>query len=245
MGKRKAITVVQVALGVLVAAGLAWLVFKYVSYNQAQQVYRDIETAYASETPAASNGSGSAEAASPIDFAALQKDYPDVVGWLKMDDVEISYPIVQGSDNDYYLSHDPSGASNIDGAIFLDYRNKSLDTDLYALVYGHNMLDESMFGHLDEYTNEAFYQKGTDAFSIYTPKGSYRYKIFAVNIVDPTDDAYQAGFTNTLAFAAFVKQLKANSMYDTGVDVAGYDHVVTLSTCSDTNRLIISAKRID
>ena len=89
------------------------------------------------------------------------------------------------------------------------------------------------------------YNKGTGAFYIYTPKGAYRYKIFAVNVVDPTDDAYQVGFTNTLAFAAFVKQLKANSMYDTGVDVAGYDHVVTLSTCSDTNRLVVCAKRVD
>ena len=240
VGKKTAITAVQVVIGALVVVSVGWLAFKLIGYNQAQQVYRDIDAAYASEVQGAYNGEPS-----PIDFASLQEQYPDVVGWLKMDDVDISYPIVQGSDNDYYLSHDPSGASNIDGAIFLDYRNKSLDTDLYALVYGHNMLDESMFGHLDEYTNEAFYQKGTDAFSIYTPKGSYRYKIFAVNIVDPTDDAYQAGFTNTLAFAAFVKQLKANSMYDTGVDVAGYDHVVTLSTCSDTNRLIISAKRID
>lgn len=245
MEKRKAITVIQLVLGALVVVGLAWLVFKLVSYNQAQQVYRNIEAAYASETPVAGDSSAAAAAASPIDFATLQQDYPDVVGWLKMDDVDISYPIVKGADNDHYLSHDPSGNNNIDGAIFLDYRNKSLDTDLYAIVYGHNMLDESMFGQLDEYTDESFFQKGTGAFYIYTPQGSYRYKIFAVNIVDPTDDAYQVGFTNTQAFAAFAKLLKANSMYDTGVDVAGYDRIVTLSTCSDTNRLIVSAKRVD
>ena len=243
MNARKAITAVQLLILALVVAGVAWLVFKFVTYNQAQQVYRDIETAYASETPAASGSS--AATASPIDFAALHNDYPDVVGWLKMDDVDISYPIVQGTDNEHYLHYDPAGNANIDGSIFLDYRNKSLDTDLYALVYGHNMLDESMFGQLDEYTSADFYNKGTGAFYIYTPKGAYRYKIFAVNVVDPTDDAYQVGFTNTLAFAAFVKQLKANSMYDTGVDVAGYDHVVTLSTCSDTNRLVVCAKRVD
>ena len=242
MNARKAITAVQLVILVLVLAGIGWLVFKFVTYNQAQQVYRDIEAAYASETPADSGAS--AEAASPIDFAALQNDYPDVVGWLKMDDVNISYPIVQGADNEHYLHYDPAGNANIDGSIFLDYRNKSLDTDLYALVYGHNMLDESMFGQLDEYISEDFYNKGTDAFYIYTPKGAYRYKIFAVNIVDPTDDVYQLGFNNTQVFAAFVKQLKERSMYDTGVDVAGYDHIVTLSTCSDTDRLVISAKRV-
>ena len=161
-----------------------------------------------------------------------------------MDDVDISYPIVQGDDNEYYLHCDPANQPSVDGSIFLDSRNKSLDTDLYALVYGHNMLDESMFGQLDEYTSEDFYNRGTGSFNIYTPKGSYRYKIFAANVVDPSDDAYQAGFTNTQAFDAFVKQLKARSMYDTGVDVVGSDHVVTLSTCSDTNRLVLSAKRL-
>ena len=235
----------QIVLGVLVVAGLAWLVFKLVGYNQAQQIYRDIETAYASETPGqGASGSSSSAEASPVDFAALQQQYPDVVGWLKMDDVAISYPIVQGKDNDYYLSRDPSGASNIAGSIFLDYRAKSLDTDLYDLVYGHNMMDESMFGPLDEYQSADFYQKGTGAFYIYTPKGAYRYKIFAVNVVDATDDAFQMGFNNTQVFAAFVKQLKENSMYDTGVSVAGFDHVVTLSTCTDTNRLVVSAKRV-
>ena len=238
-GAKKAITAVQVVIGLLVVVGIGWLVFKLLGYNQAQQVYRDIDAAYASEVEGAYEGEPS-----PIDFAALQAEYPNVVAWLKMDDVNISYPIVQGEDNEYYLSHDPSGAESIDGSIFADSRTISLDTDLHALVYGHNMMDESMFGQLDDYTNEEFYQRGTGLFYLYTPTASYRYKIFAVDIVDPGSDVYQAGFTNPQVFDAFVRSLKESSMYDTGVDVNGYDQVVTLSTCSDTNRLVLSAKRI-
>ena len=237
-GKRKIITAIQVVLAVLVVAGVVWLAQKALGYQQAQQVYRDIQVAYASDLKADSQNE------TPIDFAALQQEYPDVVGWLQMDDVDVSYPIVQGSDNERYLHCDPSGAASVDGAIFLDYRNRSIDTDLYALVYGHNMLDESMFGRLDEYVNEEFYRKGTGSFHVYTPNGSYRYKIFAVNIVDPSDDVYMTGFTNTQAFAPFVQQLKDSSRYDTGVEVAGSDHVMTLSTCSDTNRLVLVAKRM-
>ena len=236
--KRKTITVIQAIIGVFVVACAAWLIMKALGYQQAQQVYHDIETAYASEV------SGASADASPIDFAALQKEYPDVVGWIKMDDVDVSYPIVQGKDNDYYLSHDPANKDNIDGSIFLDYRNKSLSNDLYALVYGHNMLDESMFGQLDNYVNESFYKAGTGSFSIYTPQGSYRYKIFAVNIVDPNDDTYQMGFTSTDTFGAFVRLLKERSMYNTGVEVTGSDHVITLSTCSSSDRLALSAKRM-
>lgn len=237
--KKKIITAIQVVIGILVLAGLAWLVYKLYGYNQAQQIYRDIDAAYANELEGAYDGQ-----ASPIDFASLQEQYPDIVAWLKMDDVNISYPIVKGSDNEYYLYHDPAGQENIDGSIFLDARAKSLDTDLYDIVYGHNMLDESMFGQLDNYTSKEFYDKGTGTFFVYTPEASYRYKIFAVNVVNPTSDVYQMGFTNIEVFGSFLQRLKSESMYDTGVDVAGYDHVVTLSTCSDTDRLVLSAKRL-
>ena len=236
---KKTITAVQVVIGVLVALALAWLAFKLLGYNQAQQVYRNIDAAYASQVEGTYDGEPS-----PIDFVALQQQYPNVVAWLKMDDVDVSYPIVKGDDNDFYLHHDPAGVDNIAGSIFLDYRAKSLDTDLYDLVYGHNMRDESMFGQLDNYTSEDFYRKGTGAFCIYTPTASYRYKIFAVDVVDPTSDVYQMGFSNTQAFGAFVKQLKESSMYDTGVEVTGFDHVVTLSTCSNSDRLVLSAKRM-
>ena len=232
---RRVLTAIQIVILVLVVAGVVWLVNKSTGYSQAQQIYHEIETAYAFEPIDGDSSS--------IDFAALQEKYPDVKAWLKMDDVDISYPIVQGTDNEYYLHYDAAGNENIDGSIFMDYRNRSL-SDLHVLVYGHNMLDESMFGQLDEYMNEEFYRKGTGAFTIFTPEGSYRYQIFAVDIVDPMDDVYQVGYQNPTVFAGFVKQLKANSMYDTGVEVSGGDHVVTLSTCSNEDRLVLSAKRI-
>jgi len=237
--KRKAITAVQVVLVVLVIAGIAWLAFKMIGYNQAQKIYDDIDKAYASDVSGDYQGEPS-----PIDFEALRAKYPGVVGWLKMDDVDVSYPIMQTDNNEYFLGVDPSGEPNIDGSIYLDYRCKSLDTDRYAIVYGHNMLDESMFGQLDEYTSADFYKGHSGTFHVYTPKASYRYKIFAADVVNPTDDVYQMGFTNTQTFAAFVAGLKANSMYDTGVDVAGSDHVITLSTCSASDRLVLSAKRM-
>ena len=238
MGKtraKKVLTTVQIVLAVLVVAGIVWIALKYVGYSQAQQVYHDIESAYASEPV---DGDPSS-----VDFESLQHDFGNAKGWLKMDDLPISYPIMQGEDNEYYLHYDPQGNDNIDGSIFMDCRNKSFD-DLHVLVYGHNMLDESMFGLLPKYTDEEFYRAGTGAFTIFTPEGAYRYKIFAVDIVDPMDEIYQIGYQNPAVFDGFVKQVKENSMYDTGVEVAGSDHVVTLSTCSDENRLVISAKRV-
>ena len=232
---KKVITAVQVALAVLVVAGIAWIAFKVVGYNQAQQVYHEMERAYAAQPVDGDPAS--------VNVAQLQEMHPGAVGWLKMDDVDISYPIMQGKDNEYYLHYDADGNPNIDGSIFMDYRNKSFD-DLHVLLYGHNMLDESMFGQLDEYVSADFYRKGTGGFTVYTPDAAYRYKIFAVDIVDPSDDVYQTGYQNLAVFSGFVKQLKERSMYDTGVDVSGSDHVVTLSTCSANDRLVLSAKRV-
>lgn len=232
---RKLITAVQVVLAVLIAVGLAWVAYKVIGYNQAQRIYQEIERAYAADPVDGDPTS--------IEFAALQESYPGAVGWLKMDDVDISYPIMQAQDNEYYLHFGPDNEANIDGSVFMDYRNHSF-ADLHVLLYGHNMLDESMFGQLDEYLNEAFYQQGTDAFTVFTPEASYRYRIFAVNVVDETDDIYQTGYRDPAVFDAFVQQVKSNSLYDTGVPASGTDHVLTLSTCSANDRLVLSAKRV-
>ena len=234
---KKVITAVQVVLLILVLAGAGWLVYKAVTYNQAQQPYRDIQVAYANDS---SNGSLTC----PVDLNELCKNNPAVVGWIQMDDVDISYPIVKGSDNEHYLHYDVNDNPSIDGAIFLDYRNKSIEDDLHVLIYGHNMLDESMFGQLDSYLDKSFFDNGKKTFTIFTPEKALRYEIFSVTVVDPTDDTYQVGFTNAKVFDAFVKDLQGHSNFETNVDVTGKDHVVTLSTCSASDRLVVSAKRV-
>lgn len=239
-GKHKVITGVQVVLAVLVAVGAAWLVFKLAGYAQARSVYSGIESAYAADVRSEQAGG-----TCPIDFAALREQCPTVVAWIQMDDCDVSYPIVQGADNDFYLEHDAAGDASVSGSVFLDYRNKSIDDDIHSIVYAHNMRDESMFGPLDQYVEEAFYRSGTGCFTVHTPEAAYRYQIFAVNIVDPTDDTYTVGFKKSAVFDPFVKKLKAQSMYDTGVEVSGTDRVMTLSTCSANDRLVLCAKRIE
>lgn len=228
---RRPITAVQVVLLVIAAIALIWVAAKFIGYSQGQQIYRSMQSAYAQD--------------GGIDFSALARDYPGAVAWIRMDDLEtIDYPVMQGTDNDFYLHNDPKGNSSVDGSIFLDYRNNAVNTDMHSIVYGHNMRDGSMFGTLKSYTDQDFYQKGSGKFTVFTPTGSYRYQIFAINIVDPTDDTFLVGFNDAKTFGSFVDQLKADSMYDTGVGVTGYDQIVTLSTCSSSDRLVVSAKRV-
>ena len=228
----------QVALAAFALVCGVWLVVKVVGYNQAQQVYHELQIAYADDLGPEYNPNAT------INFDEMKQQYPDVVGWLKMDDLDINYPIVQTTNNDYYLYRDATGAQSIDGAIFLDYRNNSFSDDLHSLIYGHNMLDGSMFGTLQKYIDEKFYLDGKGTFSIYTPTGAYQYKIFAVQVVDANDGAYTVGYKTAAVYDAFTRSLKEGSIYDTGVELGSLDHVVTLSTCTDTDRLIVCGKRI-
>ncbi|MCR5582548.1 MAG: class B sortase [Eggerthellaceae bacterium] len=229
---RRGITVAQIVLAACVLAACAWLAWKWVGYTQANGVYEQLRESYAAEVDS-------------IDFATLSADYPGAVAWITVDGLDaINYPVMQASDNDYYLSFDATGASSVDGAVFLDYRNESITNDLHAIVYAHNMADGSMFGTLSSFLDQDFYQTSGGMFTVYTAEGTFRYQVFAVQIVDPSDDAYMVGFTDKDVFDAYVQQLAASSVYDTGVTVTGNDQIVTLSTCSSSNRLIVSAKRV-
>ena len=230
---KRVITIIQAVLIVFALACAFWLVSKLVGYYQGQQFYKGIQNSYAEQNE--------------INFDSLTADYPDAVAWIRMDDLDtIDYPVMQSTNNDFYLHNDTSGSQSADGSIFLDYRNSSsITSDLYDIIYGHNMRDGSMFGTLTSYQDEEFFRQGSGKFTLYTPTGTYRYQIFAVDVVDPLDDVFMVGFKDRGIFNSFVKELKANSLYETGVQADGNDQVLTLSTCSSSDRLVVSAKRVN
>ena len=166
-----------------------------------------------------------------IDFDALREEGPDIIGWIDFDSVEISYPIVYSGDNSYYLRRAPDGSHSESGSLFADAFNTAV-TDPYVLVYGHHMQDGSMFAGLLAYQDEDFYRSGSGCFTLYTPDGVRRYQIFAMQFADDASPLYSLGFANDEAFGAFLQQVKAGSLYDTGVAVSQEDQVLSLSTCA-------------
>lgn len=236
------LTKVQFVLAAVAVAGGAWLAWTAFDYSQAKGVYDGIREAYANESDA------SATTAESINFDALTKDYPNAIGWIHFDaeDTKVDYPIVQGTDNEHYLHYDATDTYSRYGSIFLDYRNNSFTTDLHTIVYGHNMLDDGMFGGLHKFDDEEYFKNNPTTFWIATPNGVYHYQIFAVNVVYPDDEIFTVGYKNTEVFDAFVQKIKAESIYDTGVSVSGKDQVVTLATCNNPNtqRFVISAKLV-
>lgn len=181
----------------------------------------------------------------PVDFDSLLAMNEDIVGWLEIEALDISYPVVQGEDNDYYLHRTFQGQDNFAGSIFVDFNNRGTFSDRNTVVYGHNMKNGSMFGTLSRFREQSTYDE-SPYFWIYTPTRIYKYEIFSCAEVDKYSENYQITFTDAQDFTEFIERSKAQSLVENDVEVTTRDRVVTLSTCTgnDATRFIVQAKRV-
>ena len=92
-------------------------------------------------------------------FEDLQAKYPDVKAWLTIYDTKIDYPLVQTDNDDYYMNHDVYGEVQSSGSLFLDYRNSPTFSDFNTLIYGHHMSERKMFGDIDLFLDEDFFNE--------------------------------------------------------------------------------------
>ncbi len=181
--------------------------------------------------------------ANPIDFAELKSVNEDIVGWLRIRALDISYPVVQGEDNDFYLHRTFEKTDNFAGCLFFNYLNKPDLTDQNTIVYGHNMRNGSMFGKLKQFREEGKFEK-SKFFWIFTPEFIYQYRIFAATVVNKTGLNYQTAFTDE-QFDEFLDYAFEHSEIEAGdVEVTKEDRIVTLSTCTgdDATRFAVMGK---
>lgn len=169
----------------------------------------------------------------------------DYQGWIYISDSKINYPVAQGTDNEYYLTHTFYKEEVFSASLFVDYRVENGIDGKNAIIYGHNMKDGSMFAGLKKFRDESF-RKRHLSFSIYTSTGAYEYKIFASYTTSPESQTYTVSFDSDESFMNYIQMVESWSDVDYGVDVAADDQIVTLSTCVNNNqdRYVIQAKRI-
>lgn len=168
---------------------------------------------------------------SEIDFRTIWESCPDVVGWVRIEDSSIDYPIVLGDDNDFYLNHLPDGTANKAGSIMMDEANNGNFRETVNILHGHHMRNGSMFGALDDYSDEEYF-KAHSTIRLYTPAGDYDVAIFAAFTVNGYTFGYPTSFDNETEFEQFIRRAIAATPYETGVDVAYGDRILMLSTCA-------------
>lgn len=188
------------------------------------------------------------EADDGFDWDGLKSANSDTVGWLHFDVPEqIDYPIVQGDSNQKYLKLDFYGNYSIYGAIFLNSNNKPDFTDMNSVLYGHRMIDGSMFGSLKKYGDQSFLD-ANPYFYVYTPDGKKRkYEICAYGTATDGTDVYSFNFDSPAERNAQIKLMMDGAITTRDVTLDELDTTIILSTCASHgyyDRMIIIGKLI-
>lgn len=172
-----------------------------------------------------------AEALGQIDLAALREVNGDVAGWLYLPGTELSYPVLYGDDNQYYLTHTWNRRSNSGGSIFLDYRCSPDFENFNTIIYGHRMGNDSMFGVLKYYENLNFWREHPTIY-LMDGAGVRAYDIFAAWKAEVTSDAYKIDPGTEQGRQDFFDFCLGRNQLDTGITPGPDGRVLTLSTCT-------------
>lgn len=166
-----------------------------------------------------------------MDLEALRAVNSDVLGWISIPDTVLSYPLVRGSDNQYYLTHTWNGSRNSVGAIFMDCRSPADLSGGNTILYGHRMIDGSMFASLKYYSTQSYLSAHPSVY-LADDTGVHRYAIFAAYEASVTSAVYQTSFASAAEKQAMIDEALSRSAVSTGVSPTADDRILTLSTCT-------------
>ena len=179
------------------------------------------------------------------DFDKLKEINTDIVGFIEVDNTNISYPVVKSSDNSYYLNHSYKKEKNNIGSIFLDYRNDLDNLSKNNIIYGHGRLDNTMFGSLNNLLDSSnLDSKESYYITLSTPKSIMTFKIFSVYTIPKEGYYIKTYFSSNKYFKEFLETIMKRSIYNFNTDVNTNDKILTLSTCKDNfgKRVVVHAK---
>ena len=181
-----------------------------------------------------------------VDFAELKKKNPETVSWISVSGSNINYPVVQSTNNDFYLNHTFDRSYNEAGWVFADFRNRVDGTDKNMIFYAHGRIDGTMFGTLRNVLTNGWLSNQSN-FTVRTSNEHENalWQVFSVYHIPTTSDYIQTSFLSDAEFQKFTKKLINRSAYNFHTNVEGTDHIITLSTCySETERVVLHAKLI-
>ncbi len=180
------------------------------------------------------------------DFSTLIAQNSDTVGWIRVENTKIDYPIVKTSDNDFYLTHSFDQSYNDAGWVFMDFRNDFESLSKNTIIYAHSRLDKSMFGSLKTTLSDEWYNNSDNHFiKTSSMRYNYTWEVFSTYIID--DEVYYltTGFDSDEEYINFLGKIKSRSNHNYNVELTSDDVILTLSTCyGDTQKMVVHAKLI-
>lgn len=186
-------------------------------------------------------------------YETLYKKNKKLIGWLKIDDTNIDYPVMQTVNNEYYLDHNFNQEYDKNGSLFLDKDCNAAFPNTNMIIYGHHMKSGKMFGNLNYYSKESYYKEHPQIqFDTIYEEGIYDIMyVFRSRIYNEDEVVfkyYQFFDVNSEdEFYSAMDEMARMSLYDTGVTADYGDKLITLSTCDSSEedgRFVVVAKKV-
>lgn len=213
------------ALCVFIYSAYQLFIILKANWDEKREMERIVEIANIPENP---------ETPFEVNWAELRNINSDVVAWLIVPDTNISYPVVRGSNNSYYLERTFEKAYNYAGSIFMDYNNKGDFSDNNTFLYGHNTRHGTMFGQLENFVEQDFFASHKYIY-LFTPTQNYKAEIISFHSTKDRSDFYKYGIEDAAEWEKYIDLITANDIegyVHSDVEVGASDRIVSLSTCS-------------
>lgn len=251
---KRSIVVLSIVLALLlcgVAAGVGYLVWQQSEMDRAAQEIKDTPLPVVEPTP---DETPDNHVENPIDFSALKLENPDIYAWIYVPNTDVNLPVLQSIENDnFYLDHNRNKEYAVEGAVYTQQANATDFSDPVTVLYGHNLVNGTMFSTLHYFENEDFFN-ANDTMYIYTPSHVLTYRVISAYLYDDRHILNSYDFSNPTVrqqyydFVAHPDSLLVNARDDTQLTID--DKIVQLSTCmSDTShtnsRYIVTGVLID
>ena len=182
-----------------------------------------------------------------VDFNELKKKNSDTVAFIHMDQTNINYPVVQTTNNDYYLTRAFDKSKNYAGWVYMDYRNDSINLSDNTVIYGHGRLDKTVFGSLKNALTKQW-QENKENYAIWlsTPSKNMLFQIFSIYTINSESYYIKTDFKNSGEKQKWINTMLERNTANIQTEVTTDDKILTLSTCQNNNggRIVVQAKLI-
>ena len=166
-----------------------------------------------------------------MNLKTLQDQNQDILGWIMIPDSKLSYPYLQGEDNDYYLNHTWEHVETIAGSIYLEHMVNGDLSDYNTIIYGHRMRDKSMFGNLTYFTDPEYLEEHPHVYLV-NDEGCYTYRIFSAHEAGVTEQTYRIGEVDEAGREMYIDWAMKHSVIDAGVEPTIDQRILTMVTCT-------------
>ena len=239
-GKNKAVIAVIVVLALIFAGAAGFIIFKLVNGAAANDRYDKIASSYASNLSGTDGSNGNTEttqklAENPVNIAELRAQNPDIYSWIYIPETNVNYPVAQSdADDNFYLDHDIYKGYSFPGTIYSQSCNKKDYSDRVTVLYGHNMLDGSMFATLHRFSDQQFFNENRYMY-VYTENRKLTYEIVSAFVYDDRHIMNSFNFLDDAVYAEWQQEAlnprSVSSNVRKDIQLTKNDKMLVLSTC--------------